>query len=456
MLGSLSDAEDAVQHTFIAAHSDIQRHGDRDLHVKAWLYTIARNRCLSMLRARREQVSNDDIEIASDRFEHDLQQREELRALVADVAKLPDEQREALVLAEVGDLSHEDISAIIGCEASKVKSLVFQARSALIDRRIARDTPCEEVREQIATLRGGALRRSSLKHHIDACPGCAEYREEVRRQRAMLALALPVVPSAALKSSIFGGIGGGGGAAALGGGFGAGGLGLGLATQTGLAAKLGIAALLAVGAGTGVSVATGHGVPLVHTSSSPSTVESRSADAVTADGSTPKGASLKAAAARHDAAVAATKTGAKKSHTRSAAGTEHGFTPSKHGSSGDAARQFAATRGQGKHSGITKAHTPTRAHGTPTTKKAHTKHVAPPRTRSHAAPQAQTRPAPVKPAPPAPVKTAPTTTPKTQAPSTTQPTPSPTPAPQATTPPPTPAAPTVPSVDKKRSTGTSG
>src|SRR4051794_30942191 len=125
MLGNAADAEDAVQHTFIAAHADIQRHDRRDLHVKAWLYTIARNRCLSMLRGRREQPSADGIDVATENLANDVEQREDLRALLADVTRLPDDQREALVLSEVGDLSHSDISEILGCEVSKVKSLVF-------------------------------------------------------------------------------------------------------------------------------------------------------------------------------------------------------------------------------------------------------------------------------------------------------------------------------------------
>jgi hypothetical protein len=69
---------------------------------------------------------------------------------------------------------------------------------------------------------------------------------------------------------------------------------------------------------------------------------------------------------------------------RSAAGKKHGFTPVKRGSSGDAARKFAATRGKGKHTGLTKSHTPTRAHGAPTTRKAPAKHVT--RRRTHKAP----------------------------------------------------------------------
>src|SRR5687767_8219100 len=55
MLGSPEEAEDAVQHTFAAAFRDLQRGDERDIALKAWLYTIARNRCISVLRARREQ-----------------------------------------------------------------------------------------------------------------------------------------------------------------------------------------------------------------------------------------------------------------------------------------------------------------------------------------------------------------------------------------------------------------
>src|ERR687898_1433381 len=57
MLGSREEAEDAVQQTFASAYTDLQAN-DRDIRLKAWLYTIARNRCLSNLRARREQAAD--------------------------------------------------------------------------------------------------------------------------------------------------------------------------------------------------------------------------------------------------------------------------------------------------------------------------------------------------------------------------------------------------------------
>jgi hypothetical protein len=72
-----------------------------------------------------------------------------------------------------------EVAQVLGCEVGSVKGLVFRARSSLIERRDARETPCGEIREQLETLRGGALRRNELRHHIRHCPGCAAYRDEV-------------------------------------------------------------------------------------------------------------------------------------------------------------------------------------------------------------------------------------------------------------------------------------
>src|SRR5919106_5620091 len=113
LLGSLEEAEDAVQHTFVAAHEGIVG-GDRDIKLKAWLYTIARNRCLSVLRARREH-SSEEVEPSTAGLADDVERRAELRQLLADLAELPEEQRGALVLSELGGLTHADIAEVLGC-----------------------------------------------------------------------------------------------------------------------------------------------------------------------------------------------------------------------------------------------------------------------------------------------------------------------------------------------------
>jgi RNA polymerase sigma factor (sigma-70 family) len=240
MLGTREEAEDAVQQTFLSAYGALLQ-SDKPIALRAWLYAIARNRCLSMLRARREHTML-DVEPSVAGLAAEVEQREDLRQLLHDVTALPDDQRAALVLAELGDLGHDEIGQVIGVPTKKVKALVFQARESLLASRRARETPCSEVREQLATLRGGALRRAHISRHLRDCPGCRGYREEVRRQRAAMAVLLPVVPAVGLKQSTL--------AAALGGGVSSGAVG-GAAVVKGTAAKVAIGLVLAGGAVTG-------------------------------------------------------------------------------------------------------------------------------------------------------------------------------------------------------------
>jgi RNA polymerase sigma factor (sigma-70 family) len=222
MLGNRQEAEDALQHSFVSAYRAL--HGGTDaIDLRPWLYAIARNRCLSALRARRAEVGVDAIAAGAGPVEGtaaESERRAELRELVAELQRLPDDQRAALVLFELGDQSHEQIATVLGVRREKVKALVFQAREALLRARAARETPCVEIREQLANVAGRVPRRSVLRGHVDRCAGCAEFERDVRRQRAALAAILPLVPTAGVKASVLGFTLGGGGAVALGGGGG--------------------------------------------------------------------------------------------------------------------------------------------------------------------------------------------------------------------------------------------
>jgi RNA polymerase sigma factor (sigma-70 family) len=249
MLGSREEAEDAVQLTFAAAHSDLLREPARAVALKPWLFTIARNRCLSMLRTRREHPA-ELADQPTDGLARQVEGRAELRQLLADVRDLAPEQRAALLLAEVSDLSHAQVAEVLGCEVARVKALVFRARAALIDRRTAREASCVEIQEQLANLRGGSLRRTPLRLHLRECAACRTYREEVQNQRKMLAAALPVTPSLALKSSVLSGLGVGGGSAA--GGIAAGLSSVGAALGGSAVAKVALVAVVAGGSAIGV------------------------------------------------------------------------------------------------------------------------------------------------------------------------------------------------------------
>jgi len=357
MLGSRDEAEDALQQTFVSAHADIMS-SDKPIRFKAWVFTIARNRCLSILRARREQPSEDLDRVATEGLGEQVQQRAELRELLADMQELPDDQRSALILSELGDLSHAEVAEVIECEVAKVKSLVFQARSGLIERREARETPCEEIREQLATLRGGSLRRGPLRRHLKVCPGCTEFREDVRRQRQMVAMVLPVVPTLALKENALAAVGMGSASsgALVGGGAGAG----------VFAMKAGIAKVAVIAVAT--TGAVGGAVAVERTVHTPDNA---------ADG----GASGAGTSGKHDAAGGSAAIGGSESSAqlggsgkasgdrreadrngdgrlspmeKQAAENNQGFEPVLGESNGERARDFATGRGEGNHYGIEK------------------------------------------------------------------------------------------------------
>jgi RNA polymerase sigma factor (sigma-70 family) len=258
LTGSREDAEDAVQHAFLAAYRQLAD-SDEKVELRPWLYTVARNRCLSLLRARRERpvAVRADAAHSLEGLSAEVERRQELRDLVRDLARLPEPQRAALVLSQLDALSYREIGVVLEVEPAKVKALVFQARSSLASAREARDTPCLDIRHEIATAHGAGLRRRLLRRHVGQCDGCREFEVAVRRQRSNLGSLLPVAPSAGLASGVLGGHGrDGAAAAAAAGGSATVGAGGGMLAALGVPglAKLAVVATVA-GGGVGGAVA---------------------------------------------------------------------------------------------------------------------------------------------------------------------------------------------------------
>lgn len=198
MLGSRHDAEDALQATFASAHKSLLA-DERPLALRSWLFAIARNACLSILRQRRPWVELNGEPAHGGDPVRELELREEVRQLVEGVLALPERQRAALVLAELHGLSQVEIATVMDVSAEQVKAYAYQARSNLISDREARDTHCRDIREELATARGAALLKRRLRRHLRSCVGCREYQHELSHQRRQFGILLPVVPSLALK-----------------------------------------------------------------------------------------------------------------------------------------------------------------------------------------------------------------------------------------------------------------
>jgi RNA polymerase sigma factor (sigma-70 family) len=255
LLGQPEDADDAVQHAFLAAYRTITG-SDQRLDLKPWLFTVARNRCRSLLRSRRRDpgLTGEAFEPSTEGLVAAVERRESLRHMLADIAALPEDQRAALILTQLETLKHDEVARVLEVPTDKVKALVFQARTSLMHAREARDTACGEIREQLATASGAALRRGNLKRHLRMCTGCRDFEVALRRQHSVILLLLPVAARPALRGKVLGEIAGGGsGAAAAGSGAGVGTTAGGLLAKGAVLKLAAVAAVTAAGAGVGVA-----------------------------------------------------------------------------------------------------------------------------------------------------------------------------------------------------------
>jgi RNA polymerase sigma factor (sigma-70 family) len=126
-----SRAEDAVQQTFLNAHTSLTESAD-PIQLKPWLYAIARNVSLNMLR--QNGWSYEQIPAEFDgvrRPDQVFEQRAELEQTVSAMNELPERQRSALVMREFEGRSYAEIAAVLGANDGAVRQLLNRARAAL-------------------------------------------------------------------------------------------------------------------------------------------------------------------------------------------------------------------------------------------------------------------------------------------------------------------------------------
>jgi RNA polymerase sigma-70 factor (ECF subfamily) len=124
--------EDVAQETFLAAYRNLSRYDPARAQFSTWLLTIARNRCVNALNSRRvEPVEKLPEPIEVERPEDGLVQSEFCGRLDAALSELPLEQRTVFVLAEVMEMSHNQIAAIQSIELGTVKSRLHRAKRKL-------------------------------------------------------------------------------------------------------------------------------------------------------------------------------------------------------------------------------------------------------------------------------------------------------------------------------------
>jgi RNA polymerase sigma-70 factor (ECF subfamily) len=132
LCGNETLAEDLTSETFVHA---LCRPTDLRLGtVKAYLLAITRNLYPDSLARHARMVSSDALPGHNDPRpdpEISAQHRQELQNTLRAMQRLPEQQREALLLTSDGDLSYEEIARILGCSVPAVKVRVHRARMTL-------------------------------------------------------------------------------------------------------------------------------------------------------------------------------------------------------------------------------------------------------------------------------------------------------------------------------------
>jgi RNA polymerase sigma-70 factor (ECF subfamily) len=131
--GNVDRADDLVQETLLRALANIDSF-QPGTNMSAWLFTILRNLFRSEYRKRRREVEDGDGSYAETlKSQPEQSSRVEFEEFRTALAKLPPDQREALILVGASGFSYEEAAEICGCAVGTIKSRVNRARSRLAD-----------------------------------------------------------------------------------------------------------------------------------------------------------------------------------------------------------------------------------------------------------------------------------------------------------------------------------
>ena len=164
MLGSPFDAEDAVQDALVRAWKSRESFEGRSA-VRSWLYRIATNVCLDMLKSRERRIRPIDLGPAQEPVEQNLRwrpeeawlepipihlvssekdpadvavERDSLRlALVAALQHLPPKQRAVLILREVLRWEASEVAELLDTSVQSVNSALQRARGTLASGKVS-------------------------------------------------------------------------------------------------------------------------------------------------------------------------------------------------------------------------------------------------------------------------------------------------------------------------------
>lgn len=250
------DAADVLQTTMLKALQRLAS-GGKELALRPWLFRVAHNEAISLLRRGGHPVELGDEIASAGAVEDASETRARLAGVLDDLADLPERQRGALVMRELAGFSYERIAAAFGTSPAAAKQTVYEARIALAEMERGRELSCQAVTERISERDGRMLRGRAMQAHLRGCRDCRGFRASIAARRTGLALLPGLSPeqASAMLKALFGAGGGPGAGTAV--AVLASGAKLGAASlATKAAVSAAVTVVLAVGAGGGALVVT--------------------------------------------------------------------------------------------------------------------------------------------------------------------------------------------------------
>ncbi len=133
LCGNVQTANDLVQETMLKAWANRHRF-EEGSNFKAWLFTILRNSYFSDFRRGKREVRDEDgVAAASLSSLPEQPGHMDMIDFQRNLAKLSEDQKEALILVGAEGFSYEEAAEICGCAVGTIKSRVNRARARLVE-----------------------------------------------------------------------------------------------------------------------------------------------------------------------------------------------------------------------------------------------------------------------------------------------------------------------------------
>ncbi len=152
VLANQEEAEEVVQDTFLRIHEGASNFRQSKVFA-GWLFRIAHNACLDILRVRQKEIANMSFDqtatispaeesrsavlgqLADSKAgpEEQFRLREQHQVIQDSLSQLPDEQRVVIVLRDIEGLTYDDIAEIVGASQGTVRSRIHYGRLKLRD-----------------------------------------------------------------------------------------------------------------------------------------------------------------------------------------------------------------------------------------------------------------------------------------------------------------------------------